>query len=163
MEKRGVGDSGVLVKDFALLDREQVAALYFVDTRSRHNEVYWSGQRYFAAGPGAARYVDGVRETNHRSTTTYLKRVLQGDSPLAERETLDREQRAREFLVFGLRRLEGVERSDVSKRTGVEIDQLANCEIARLAELGLLDDDGQRICLTRTGLLVSDSIWPELL
>ena len=40
--------------------------------RSRHNEVYWAGNEYFAAGPGAARYVDGVRETNHRSTTTYL-------------------------------------------------------------------------------------------
>ena len=38
--------------------------------RSRHNQAYWSGDGYFAAGPGAARYVDGIRETNHRSTTT---------------------------------------------------------------------------------------------
>ena len=26
--------------------------------RSRHNQVYWSGDGYFAAGPGAARYVE---------------------------------------------------------------------------------------------------------
>ena len=61
--------------------------------RSRHNQTYWSGDGYFAAGPGAARYVDGVRETNHRSTTTYLKRVLAGESPVAEREELSPEAR----------------------------------------------------------------------
>ena len=131
--------------------------------RSRHNEVYWSGSGYFAVGPGAARYVDGVRETNHRSTTTYLNRVLKGESPVAERETLDRLQRARELLVFGLRRLVGVDRRDFNRLTGVEIDQLVGREIQRLVELGMLDDDGQRICLTRAGLLVSDNIWPEIL
>ena len=63
--------------------------------RSRHNQVYWSGDGYFAAGPGAARYVDGVRETNHRSTTTYLQRVLAGESPVAEREAAVGRKRGR--------------------------------------------------------------------
>src|SRR5947209_1707164 len=54
----------------------------------RHNEVYWAGEEYFAAGPGASRYIAGVRETNHRSTTTYLNRVLSGKSPVAESERL---------------------------------------------------------------------------
>ena len=31
--------------------------------RCRHNEAYWAGQQYDAAGPGATRYVAGVRET----------------------------------------------------------------------------------------------------
>lgn len=44
--------------------------------RCRHNEVYWKGLPYYGFGPGAARYVDGRRETNHRSVTTWLKRVL---------------------------------------------------------------------------------------
>ena len=131
--------------------------------RSRHNEAYWAGDGYYAAGPGAARYVDGVRETNHRSTTTYLKRVLDGKSPVAEREQLDDEQRAREHLVFGLRRLTGVDRTSFIDRTGLEIDVLAGATIAKFVELGLLADDGERIRLTREGLLISDGIWPELL
>ncbi|MBW8884077.1 MAG: radical SAM family heme chaperone HemW, partial [Planctomycetia bacterium] len=49
--------------------------------RCRHNENYWLGGQYFAAGPGAARFVGGVRQTNHRSTTTYMARVLSGQSP----------------------------------------------------------------------------------
>lgn len=131
--------------------------------QSRHNEIYWSGEGYFAAGPGAARYVDGVRETNHRSTSTYLKRVLQGESPVAEREQLDDQQRARERLIFGLRRLAGVGRQEFHDRTGFEIDVLAGEKIAQFVELGLLKDSGGRILLTREGLLLSDSLWPELL
>jgi oxygen-independent coproporphyrinogen-3 oxidase len=131
--------------------------------RSRHNETYWSGDGYLAYGPGAARYLGGVREMNHRSTTTYLRRVLAGTSPVAEREELSSEARARELLVFGLRRLQGVSRREFGRRTGYEIDTLVAPPLAKFAALGLLNDSGDRIKLTREGLFVSDAIWPEFL
>ncbi|REK18008.1 MAG: coproporphyrinogen III oxidase family protein [Planctomycetota bacterium] len=131
--------------------------------RCRHNEVYWQGGAYYAVGPGASRYVDGRRETNHRSTTTWLKRVLSGQSPVAESETLEPEDRARELLVFALRRLEGIEREDFSSRTGFDLDALVGKPLERMTELRLLDDDGRRVRLTREGLFVSDAIWPEFL
>jgi oxygen-independent coproporphyrinogen-3 oxidase len=131
--------------------------------RSRHNEVYWAGKEYFAAGPGAARYVGGIRQTNHRSTTTYLKRVLAGESPVADSEELGAEERARELLVLGLRRMEGVDRRQFAAVSGFELNELAGDTIARFVEVNLLSDDGQRVQLTREGLFVSDSLWPELL
>jgi oxygen-independent coproporphyrinogen-3 oxidase len=131
--------------------------------RSRHNESYWTGREWFAAGPGAARYVDGVRETNHRSTTTWIRRLETGESPVAEREELTPEEKARERLVFGLRRLEGVRRKDFARQTGYEIDALAGKEIERFASLGFLSSDDEGVRLTRAGLMVSDAIWPELL
>ena len=131
--------------------------------RCRHNEVYWSGQEYYAVGPGAARFVDGRRETNHKSTTTYLKRVLTGQSPVAERETLDPESAARERLVFGLRQLAGIDRQDFAHQTGYPLKQLAGESIRRYVELGMLEDDGVRIRLTREGLMVSDAMWPDFL
>ncbi|HEX4143451.1 MAG TPA: radical SAM family heme chaperone HemW [Pirellulales bacterium] len=131
--------------------------------RCRHNEIYWAGGGYYAAGPGAARFVDGRRELNHRSTTTWLRRVLAGQSPVAESEVLLPADRARELLVFGLRRLAGVERRSFGDVTGFEIDQLVGRELAELAHLGLMqvEPDGAR--LTRAGLFVSDAIWPRLL
>ena len=131
--------------------------------RCRHNEAYWLGESYFAAGPGAARYVAGRRETNHRSTTTYLNRVLSGQSPVAESEELAPADRARELLVFALRRLEGVTRPWFSARTGFELDSLVGSKLARHVELGLISDDGERVRLTREGLYVSDAIWPDYL
>lgn len=131
--------------------------------RSRHNEAYWTGRSWHAAGPGAARYVGGVRESNHRSTTTWMRRLEAGESPVAERETLTPEERARERLVFGLRRLEGVDRGPFAAETGFGVDALASAAITRFVEQGLLADDGGRVRLTRDGLLLSDALWPELL
>jgi oxygen-independent coproporphyrinogen-3 oxidase len=131
--------------------------------RSRHNETYWSGNGYCAYGPGAARHVDGVRESNHRSTTTYIKRMLADGSPVAEREELSPEARARELLVFGLRRIEGVSRHEFSARTGESIESLVGKPLRKFIGLGLLEDNGERIRLTREGLFVSDALWPEML
>jgi oxygen-independent coproporphyrinogen III oxidase len=131
--------------------------------RCRHNEVYWTGGEYFAAGPGAARHVAGVRETNHRSVTKWLQCVLEGQSPVAERENLPPEDKARELLVFGLRRLEGVDRSWFAQRTAFGIDALAGEPLRKFVAAGLFSDDGQRIKLTRKGLFISDSIWPHFL
>lgn len=131
--------------------------------RSRHNEAYWTGRDYLAAGPGAARYISGCREVNHRSTFTWMARLFAGESPVAEREQLEPEDRAREALVLGLRRLEGIERHAFAQRTGFELDTLAGPSLRRHVQWGLMVDDGRRIRLSRRGLLVSDSLWPEYL
>lgn len=131
--------------------------------RCRHNEVYWAGASYFAAGPGAARYVDGRREMNHRSTSTWLRRVLAGESPVAEVETLGPEDRAREMLVLGLRRLQGVTRDDFNVRAGFSVDELGGAALADFIDRGLVLDRDNRIRLSRDGLLVSDALWTRLL
>jgi putative oxygen-independent coproporphyrinogen III oxidase len=131
--------------------------------RCRHNENYWLGGQYFAAGPGAARFIAGRRQTNHRSTTTYISRVLAGQSPVAEAEQLAPEDAARERLVFALRRLEGIDTADFAAATGFGIEQLGGEGLCRMIDLGLLELSGNRLHLTRAGLLVSDAIWPEFL
>ncbi|MEM8865640.1 MAG: radical SAM family heme chaperone HemW [Planctomycetota bacterium] len=131
--------------------------------RSRHNQAYWSGDGYFAVGPGATRFVDGVRETNHRSTTTYLKRMLAGESPVAEREQLSAEERAREVLVFALRKIEGIEIAGFEAQTGFDLNDLAGETLDRFCRQSLLVQADGRLRLTREGLLVSDALWPDLL
>lgn len=129
----------------------------------RHNEVYWAAKPYFAVGPGAARYVGGRREINHRSTTTWMRRVLAGESPVAEAEELNDEDRARERLVIGLRRMRGVDAADFASASGFTIESLAGAELPRLIEQGFLEWSSGSLRLTRKGLFVSDSIWPRFL
>ncbi|WP_254513725.1 radical SAM family heme chaperone HemW [Anatilimnocola floriformis] len=131
--------------------------------RCRHNETYWLGRGYFAVGPGAARYVNGVREMNHRSTTAWLSRLEQDQSPTAERETLSGEERARERLVFGLRRLAGIESQAFARETGFSIEQLGGADLQRFLDQGFLERTATSLRLTRRGLLISDSLWPYLL
>lgn len=131
--------------------------------RCRHNEVYWSGGTYYAAGPGAARHIDGRRETNHRSTTTWLKRVLAGESPVGETETLSREERAREVLVLGLRRNDGVASSDFRRDTGFDVEDLAGDAIRKHVDNGLLERTQTAIRLTREGRFVADTVVVDML
>jgi oxygen-independent coproporphyrinogen-3 oxidase len=131
--------------------------------RCRHNEVYWSGGRYYAVGPGAARFVGNVRSSNHRSTFTYIRRMLAGESPVAESETLSPEEQAREKLVLGLRKLEGVSQATFEQETGYSAHQLAGEAIARFVAGGLLQVVGDQLELTREGLMLSDSLWPDFL
>lgn len=131
--------------------------------RCRHNETYWLGRSFYGFGPGAASYVGGVRTVNHRSSWTYMQRVLSGQSPVMEREVLDAESRARERLVFALRRLEGVDQVAFAQETGFQVKQLGGEALERFLAWGLLAECGTRLHLTRRGLLISDSLWPDLL
>jgi oxygen-independent coproporphyrinogen-3 oxidase len=100
---------------------------------------------------------------NHRSTTMYLRRVLAGQSPITESESLSPEDRAREALVFGLRRIDGVEPAGFRERFGFEVDALVGTELADMIARGLIEQADERIRLTREGLMLSDSIWPYFL
>ncbi|MGC4001704.1 MAG: hypothetical protein QM811_00500 [Pirellulales bacterium] len=131
--------------------------------RCRHNEAYWLGASYYAAGPGAARYVAGVRSMNHRSTTTWIERLRAGASPVAEHETLTPIDRARELLVFALRRLEGVDQAWFQSASGTPLDELIGSRGRGLIENGLLERASGRLRLTRAGLLVADGVCGELL
>ena len=134
-----------------------------VGSECRHNMVYWRGEPYFAFGAGAARYINGRRETNQRSTSSYLKKVLSGESPIAESEQLSPAAKACEQLIFGLRMMAGVDLDDFQSTTGFDVDELAGPEVGRFINSGLLERVASRLRLTRKGLMLSDSIWPELL
>ena len=135
-----------------------------VGEECRHNLVYWANDAYFGVGLGAARYVDGVRSVNIRDLPAYLKRLEAGELATGPTETLDPEARARETAVLMLRRtVQGLERADFLWRTGFSIDALAGAAVERAVSRGLLEDDGVRLCFTREGLFLADSVLCELL
>jgi oxygen-independent coproporphyrinogen-3 oxidase len=131
--------------------------------RCRHNAAYWDCRPWEACGPGAARFDGRTRITNHRSPVTWMNRVLAGDDPTGDVDAMDAEEAARERLVVGLRRRDGVERNAFRAASGFGIDALAGTAIARWVAAGLAGDDGAAVRLTREGLLVSDALWGEVL
>jgi len=129
----------------------------------QHNGVYWAGRPYFAVGPGAARYLGGRRETNHRSVTTWIRRIQANQSPVGDAEELAPVDRARETAVLNLRRMCGINRTIFAKQTGFELDALLGEPIARFRALGLLEDVAGNVRLTREGKFLADAIIVELL
>jgi len=131
--------------------------------RCRHNEAYWDCRPWEAFGPGAARFDGRTRITNHRSTTTWINRLLAGAVAAGDIDAMTAEEAARERLVVGLRRRAGIDRQTFAAASGFSVDELAGDAIARWQAAGLAEDDGRTIRLTRTGLLVSDTLWGDVL
>jgi oxygen-independent coproporphyrinogen III oxidase len=126
--------------------------------RSRHNEMYWRGLPFFGFGPGAARYIEGRRELNHRSVTTWIKRIQMGESPIADAEQLSPEDRARERIMLGLRRGGGIVVSEFESETGFDFRKLSPDALAQNLNRGLLEEIDGSIRLTREGRFVADSV-----
>jgi oxygen-independent coproporphyrinogen III oxidase len=131
--------------------------------RSRHNQVYWANEAYFGFGMGAARYALGCREVNTRDLSGYIRKVLSGESPTFQTETLDPWDRARETMAVQLRRREGVDRAKFQVQTGYELDHVTGVTLRALVGIGLLHDDGSRVSLTRQGKYVADGVIERLL
>ena len=131
--------------------------------RCRHNETYWDCRPWEAFGPGAARFDGRVRTTNHRSTTTWMRRVLAGEDFAGDRDAMTPLEAAQERVVLGLRRRDGLRRADFLAASGFDLDLVAGGPIRLWIDHGLATDDGEHVRLTREGLLVSDALWAEVL
>ena len=131
--------------------------------RCRHNLQYWQSNPYFAFGPGASRFVDGIRETNHGSTMHYLKKVELNQLPVADTERLQPQQAAAERLAIGLRQIDGVDKARFERRAGVTIEQVLGKLRGTLLENGLATDASGVFRLTRRGMMMCDRVSVEII
>jgi len=131
--------------------------------RCRHNEVYWANHAYFGFGLGAARYVGGKREVNTRNLGEYLRRALAGEPATFQSEELGPEERARETAVVQLRRGDGINRQEFHQQTGFNLVELYGDKLIHWIENDIVQDDGERVRLTRKGKCLADSLAVAML
>jgi len=129
----------------------------------RHNLLYWGGGEYIGVGPSAASHWHGTRYENVRSIRKYCDMLHQGESPRNSEERLDAETRARETLVFALRRIDGISTAGFLENTGYEIGTLCGDRVQTLEREGYLEHQGDMLRLTEKGLYVSDAVFAELM
>lgn len=128
----------------------------------RHNVLYWNGGEYIGCGPAAHGHWEGRRYANVRSVGDYSRLLMGGQPVRASEEKLQPEAKARETLVMGLRRLDGISRETFRRETGFDYRQLRGEQIDWLCKLGLLEESDDHLRLTEKGLFVSDSVFAEL-
>jgi oxygen-independent coproporphyrinogen-3 oxidase len=130
----------------------------------RHNLVYWRGEEYAGIGPGAHGRLDieGVRHATatERRPEAWLMRVEAYGHGVVTDDMLNREERADEFLLMGLRLAEGIDPKRYAELAGRPLDQR---RIALLREEGAItvDADG-RLRVTQAGFPVLDAVVADL-
>ncbi len=145
------------------LQHYEISSFAKPQARCQHNLSYWNGNDYLAFGPGAARFVDGVRETNHRSTTAWLKLVESGKSPVTERQILSLREIAVDRLVFGLRQIDGISIRGFRAATEIDPIRLMGNAADLLFKESLIELDGDRCRLTSRGIMLYDGVAAEII
>lgn len=131
--------------------------------RSRHNAMYWNGHGWYALGPGAARFVGGDRNVNHRSPTTYIKRMIEQSDATTECEPISLDQHAREIAAFGIRQIDGIDLREIDRRVGYDFSSSIESIIDSCEKSGLLSRRGSHVRLTQRGLMFADSVESQIL
>ncbi|MFA5608155.1 MAG: radical SAM family heme chaperone HemW [Leucobacter sp.] len=78
------------------------------ETRSRHNLAYWTGEDWWAAGPGAHSHIGGTRWWNVKHPGAYAQRIAAGESPAHSREVLSPESQRDERVLLETRIADGL-------------------------------------------------------
>ncbi len=131
---------------------------------SRHNLVYWRYGEYVGIGPGAhGRFVeDGTRIVTiaERHPETWAELVERQGHGTVDGERLTREEEADEFLMMGLRLVEGI---DLARFETLSGRTLPRRQLSILQEEGLVAPVGNSgLRATPSGMIVLNSLVAEL-
>ncbi|MFC0217715.1 oxygen-independent coproporphyrinogen-3 oxidase [Pseudochelatococcus lubricantis] len=130
---------------------------------SRHNLLYWRYGEYAGVGPGAhGRLVTNegrMALSTERNPEQWLALVERDGNAIIERECLDMGTQADEFLLMGLRLVEGIDPQRYAQFAG---RPLPAENLRFLAEQGLVDTAGGRLRATAAGLPVLNALIADL-
>ena len=129
----------------------------------RHNLGYWDRVEYLGIGAGSSSLIKGERFDHIRDRKAYIEKIRNGESILIDREILSVESQMEEFMYLGLRKIEGVSRTDFQNYFGKNVDDVYGEILDKLEEEQLLEFSGNRIRLTHRGMDVSNCVLAEFL
>lgn len=123
---------------------------------SRHNLTYWRYGDYLGVGPGAHGRLtidDGKHAIRaHRVPEAWLENVESAGRGVEASEPLDRDARAAECLMMGLRLAEGVALQRLDEEAGRSLDDLVTeAALAKLTGGGFLERTATHLRATAAG------------
>ncbi len=132
--------------------------------QSRHNLVYWRYGEYVGVGPGAhGRFIENGRRNvtfTERTPETWLSLVEAKGNGVTGGELLTRSEEADEFLLMGLRLVEGI---DLGRYEALAGRPLSEKRLAVLLNERLVEPVGNsRLRATPSGMVVLDAVVADL-
>ena len=149
------------------LKRYEISNYALSNCHSRHNVNYWQLGDYLGLGAGAHSYLQIGRDAlqrerwrNEKNPGRYMSRIVESGIAITERENIDRDKAAGEFLFLGLRMISGVSSETFRSKFGRSpVEFYPKIETWRDAGLIALTNGNLR--LTAKGLLLANSIFVE--
>jgi len=144
--------------DEAGLQQYEISNVARPGHRSRHNLKYWTDGRWVGFGPGAHSTVGADRWRNTSEIAAYLEQLEAGDDPSCDHQHRSSTEQVSEALFMGLRLVEGVDVDAVGGRYGVDVRARYGSALQPFIDGGQLIDEGNRLRLSRGGMLLSNEV-----
>lgn len=123
----------------------------------RHNTGYWEGKPYLGLGPAATSTLGSKRWTNPSDIPAW-KQAVHAGAIGSDCEELDEETRLREFIMLRLRMAKGIPLKEWRRLTGRSFTRDHKALVTALQQNGLASLRKDFFRLTRSGMLVSNTI-----
>ncbi len=125
---------------------------------SRHNLKYWTDGAWIGFGCGAHSTRDGIRWKNVAATEEYIDRRARRVPTAVDVRRLTTTERLGDALFTGLRLTEGIDLAALNARYGVDVLRQFGADLHPFADVGLLEPLGNRLRLTRRGMLLAHEV-----
>lgn len=130
---------------------------------SRHNMNCWSQKEYIGFGTGAHSYLEKCRYSNLCDIEKYIENIKTGDFDKNRiiHEVQENEEVKKEYMMLGLRKLEGVSIKQFEDKFKENPCFLYKKELEKLEGERLIQIDGDYISLSKKGLDFANIVWEE--
>ena len=126
---------------------------------SKHNMNCWEQKQYIGFGVAAHSYINGIRYSNTNNLEEYLSQSSKEVKTIEETQT--KEDTEKEYMMLGLRKLDGISINKFKEKFGENPIYLFRKELQKLVEEELLEIDLDTIKLTNKGLDFANIVWEE--
>jgi len=126
---------------------------------SKHNSDCWSQKEYLGFGVAAHSYINAKRFSNSKTIEEYIKNYNYKDIE----EEQDKEGMAKEYMMLGLRKIQGVSISAFERKFQINPLFYFRFEISKLVEEDLIEIDLDNIKLTHKGLDLANLVFEEFI
>lgn len=156
------------IMDAAGLPAYEISNHAAAGQESRHNLSYWQSDSYFGIGPGAHGRVDistqRIAARTQKSPERWLNAAQQIGHGVEEELALSLEERAEEWVLMGLRLIEGMSMERLPADIAAWLRQRwADGRLAKLSGEGLLEVSDTHITATPRGMLVLNHVIERVL
>lgn len=150
--------------------------------QSKHNLNCWHQKEYIGIGISAHSYLNGVRYCNSSEIDKYIKNInkkefnindiinlCNGDTKILKKidevyeinEIQSLEDKKREYMLLGLRKLEGIKISSFKEKFIENPIYVYHKELEKLVSEKLIKVEGDWIKLTNKGLDLANLVWEK--
>ena len=132
---------------------------------SNHNIDCWNQEEYLGIGLASHSYFENKRFSNIDNLNKYLENINNSDfeKNIELHEIQDKPNKMKEFMMIGLRKIDGVKISDFEKKFRINPLFYFRFEISKLTDEDLIEVDLDNIKLTKNGLDLANQVFEEFI